>query len=50
MSAVNESRTIRRHELPRQVLDNLIEGCQVIDYEFRYAYVNDSLVAQARLT
>src|SRR5690606_28185720 len=49
MSAAKESRTIQRHELPRQVLDNLIEGCQVIDEEFRYAYVNDAVVAQARL-
>lgn len=49
-SAAKQSCTIQRHELPRQVLDNLIEGCQVIDHEFRYAYVNDALVAQARLS
>jgi len=36
------------YDLPRHVLDSLLEGCQVIDPEYRYLYVNDALVRQAR--
>lgn len=32
------------------VLDNLLEGCQVIDRDYRYVYVNESLVRQAKRT
>lgn len=32
------------------VLDNLLEGCQVIDRELRYVYVNDALVRQSKRT
>jgi len=28
--------------------DHLLEGCQVVDRDWRYVYVNDSLVAQSR--
>jgi PAS domain S-box-containing protein len=35
--------------LPRDVLDRLIEGCQVIGFDWTYLYVNDALVAQGRL-
>lgn len=34
--------------LSRDVLDRLLEGCQVIDFEFRYLYLNDLVVTQAR--
>ena len=30
------------------IFDHLLEGCQVIDPEWRYLYVNDACVAQAR--
>ena len=32
------------------VLDNLLEGCQVIDTDYRYAYVNEAAVAHGRAT
>ncbi|UYN90011.1 MAG: PAS domain S-box protein [Anaerolineales bacterium] len=31
----------------RAILDSLVEGCQVIDSEWRYSYLNDAAVAQA---
>jgi PAS domain S-box-containing protein len=37
-------------DLPRNVLDNLLEGCQVIGRDWRYLYVNDALAAQGRTT
>lgn len=30
------------------ILDNLIEGCQIIDPQWRYTYLNDAAVAHAR--
>lgn len=36
--------------LPRRVLDQLQEGCQVISREFRYLYVNHAVAAQAKTT
>jgi two-component system cell cycle sensor histidine kinase/response regulator CckA len=36
--------------IARDVLESLHEGCQVIDAEFRYAYVNGSAATQARTT
>ena len=37
------------HEnLPRNVLDNLMEGCQVISREWKYLYVNDAIAKQGR--
>ncbi len=38
------------NEVARNVLDNLLEGCQVIDREFRYAYVNPSVAGHGRTT
>lgn len=32
------------------VLDHLLEGCQVVDSAFRYTYVNDALLRQAKAT
>jgi putative nucleotidyltransferase with HDIG domain/PAS domain S-box-containing protein len=32
------------------VLDGLLEGCQVLDPDWRYLYVNDAVVAQSRCT
>lgn len=36
-------------DLPRNVLDSLLEGCQVIDREFRYVYVNEAVARHGRL-
>jgi PAS domain S-box-containing protein len=36
-------------DLPRSILDNLLEGCQVISPEFRYLYVNDALVRHGKM-
>ncbi|MBZ0272744.1 PAS domain-containing protein [bacterium] len=36
--------------LARGVLDNLLEGCQVISPDFRYLYVNPAVAAQGRTT
>jgi putative nucleotidyltransferase with HDIG domain len=30
------------------VLDGLLEGCQVLDFDWRYLYVNDAVVVQSR--
>ncbi len=35
--------------IARDVLDNLLEGCQVVGFDWRYVYVNDAVVAQGRL-
>ena len=35
-------------DLPRSVLDNLLEGCQVIDPDYRYLYVNAAAALQGR--
>ena len=32
----------------RGTLDRMLEGCQIIDYDWRYVYVNDAAAAQAR--
>ncbi|MBX7191304.1 MAG: PAS domain-containing protein [Sandaracinaceae bacterium] len=42
------ARELRAAELPREVLDSLLEGCQVIDRDFRYLYVNDAVCKQGR--
>jgi len=31
-------------------LDSMLEGCQIIDYDWRYAYVNEAVVKQSRQT
>jgi PAS domain S-box-containing protein len=31
-------------------LDSMIEGCQIIDYDWRYVYVNEAVVKQGRKT
>jgi len=38
----------RHRDIPTDVLDNLLEGCQVISPEFRYLYVNDAVVRHGR--
>ncbi|MBM4400735.1 MAG: PAS domain S-box protein, partial [Crenarchaeota archaeon] len=34
----------------RETLDNMIEGCQIIDYGWRYLYVNDAAAKHGRTT
>ena len=51
MSGSNADREILQSmsaELPRQVLDNLLEGCQVIGADWTYRYLNDVAVVHAR--
>jgi PAS domain S-box-containing protein len=43
-----ESRVVAVEELSREVLDALLEGCQIIGFDYRYLYVNDVLAAQSR--
>jgi PAS domain S-box-containing protein len=35
-------------DLPRQILDRLLEGCQVVDFEWRYCYLNETATTHAR--
>ena len=32
-----------------EFLDNMMEGCQVIDFEWKYVYINDSAMKQGKL-
>ena len=32
-----------------QILDLMLEGCQIIDFDWRYRYLNDAVVKHARL-
>lgn len=42
---------VRQSELRfRLALDSMIEGCQIIDFNWRYVYVNDTAAAQGRST
>lgn len=38
------------HKSEYSILDNLIEGCQIIDFDFRYVYVNEVCAKQGRKT
>lgn len=39
-----------RYSLERyhQTLDNMLEGCQIIDFDWRYVYINDAAANQGR--
>ncbi|MFZ5469231.1 MAG: ATP-binding protein [Myxococcota bacterium] len=39
-----------RESVARDVLDSLLEGCQVIGYDYKYLYVNDTVAAHARMS
>ncbi len=39
----------RSEERYRRTLNNMLEGCQIIDYDWRYIYVNDTAAQQGRL-
>jgi PAS domain-containing protein len=32
----------------QRTLDSMLEGCQIIDFDFRYIYLNDTAAKQAR--
>ncbi|MCF8356451.1 MAG: PAS domain S-box protein [Melioribacteraceae bacterium] len=34
----------------RGTLDNMMEGCQIIDHEYRYVYLNDAAVKHSHMT
>jgi PAS domain S-box-containing protein len=34
----------------RETLDNMLEGCQIIGYDWRYLYVNDAAAAHGRIS
>ncbi|HKY79742.1 MAG TPA: HD domain-containing phosphohydrolase [Anaerolineales bacterium] len=36
------------HTAGTDVLDNLLEGCQIIDFEWKYYYLNDAAIVHAR--
>src|ERR1700722_11523275 len=38
----------RAYEIAQDVLNSLLEGCQVIGFDSTYLYVNDTVVAQGR--
>ena len=38
------------HAFDNSVLDNLLEGCQVIGFDYRYLYVNDAVAKHGRRT
>jgi PAS domain S-box-containing protein/putative nucleotidyltransferase with HDIG domain len=38
----------RSEERYRRTLNNMLEGCQIIDYDWRYIYVNDTAARQGR--
>jgi len=33
-----------------KIFDNMLEGCQVISYNWRYLYVNDAVIKHSRLS
>jgi PAS domain S-box-containing protein len=37
-------------QLYHSTLDNMLEGAQIIDFDFRYRYVNDAVIRQGRET
>lgn len=38
----------RSEERYRRTLNNMLEGCQIIDFDWRYIYVNDAVALQGR--
>jgi two-component system, cell cycle sensor histidine kinase and response regulator CckA len=47
MSAVTAVE-VPTERVARDVLENLLEGCQVVGFDFTYRYVNETVVAQSR--
>jgi len=49
-SKIREQSRTPLDALARQMVDSLLEGCQVIGPDFRYLYVNDATAAHGRTT
>ncbi|NMO08459.1 PAS domain S-box protein [Methanobacterium subterraneum] len=45
----SEKRLRESEKKYRHALDNMMEGCQLIDYDWRYIYVNDAATRHARV-
>jgi len=45
----NEKRLRESEKKYRNALDNMMEGCQIIDYDWRYIYVNDAAARHGRM-
>jgi PAS domain S-box-containing protein len=45
-----EANAIESEARYHRVLDTMMEGCQIIDFDWRYAYVNEVVAAQGRYT
>jgi PAS domain S-box-containing protein len=45
-----EEALCRSEELYRSTLDTMMEGCQIIGFDWRYLYVNDVVAKQGRLS
>jgi PAS domain S-box-containing protein len=43
-----ESDLVKREERFRSTLDNMLEGCQIIDFNWNYIYINDTADIQNR--
>lgn len=39
---------LKSEERFRSTLDSMLEGCQIIDYDWKYVYINDSAAAQGK--
>jgi PAS domain S-box-containing protein len=48
VAPLSDTVDMRAASISRDVLDSLLEGCQVIGFDFRYLYVNDLAAAQGR--
>jgi two-component system, cell cycle sensor histidine kinase and response regulator CckA len=49
-AAMGEPQRMAIEDLARRILDNLLEGCQVIGPDFRYLYVNEAVARHGRTT
>lgn len=45
-----QAETLKGEKKYREALDNMMEGIQIIDRNWKYVYVNDSLVKQAKFS
>lgn len=38
----------KKYEMDTETLDNVIEGCQLIGFDWKYIYINDSVLKQSK--
>ncbi|RXK59982.1 PAS domain S-box protein [Lacibacter luteus] len=50
MRKISEQKLIASEEQFRHTLDNMLEGAQLIGFDWRYIYVNNALVKQSKYT